>query len=682
MLHRLNYFLKLVVAVAVVFVVNESATAQISHGSVNPADFDTTVKPSVDFFRYVNGGWLARNPIPEDQSLWGSFLELQEHNYAVLHDILEASARNKAASSGSAEGMVGNFYASGMDTDAIEAAHVKPLAEEFKMISSLKDRHSLEAAIAHLHSLGVGVPFNFSANQDEKKSTVVVGHIHQSGLGLPDRDYYTKEDNASKKIREQYSEHMKRMFMLLGDDSTAAAAEAVTVMGMETAMARASMTRVERRDPEATYHKMSASELASLCPSLSWDRYFTGLGIPNPENVIVGMPGFMKKIDTMLTATPVGDWQTYFRWHLIRATAEYLDAGIVKENFHFNGQILTGVKEMRPRWKRVLDAVNRGVGEDLGQLYVAKAFTPEAKARAKVMVMNLKAALHDRIEKLEWMSDATKQQAFKKLDAFGVKIGYPDLWRDYTALKIDRASYLGNVLASRNFEFHRNLGKIGKPVDRTEWGMTPPTVNAYYSPTMNEIVFPAGILQPPFYDPNADDAVNYGGMGAVIGHEMTHGFDDQGRKFDAVGNLTDWWTSDDGKNFSDRAALVEKQFSGYAALDTLHVNGKLTLGENIADLGGLKIAYEAFEKTIQGKPRPPLVDGFTPEQRFFLSWAVVWRVNIRPEALRVRLNTDPHSPGRFRCNGPLSNMKEFFEAFHVDDGSPMARPVQDRARIW
>jgi predicted metalloendopeptidase len=394
------------------------------------------------------------------------------------------------------------------------------------------------------------------------------------------------------------------------------------------------------------------------------------------------MPEFMKKIDTMITSVPIDEWKVYLRWHLIDGTADYLNAAIVNEDFHFGGEILTGVKEIRPRWKRVLEATNRGLGDDLGQLYVAKAFTPEAKARARAMVMNLKAALHDKIAQLEWMSDSTKQQAFKKLDAFGIKIGYPDTWRDYSGLKIKRGPYVLNVLAARRFEFNRNLQKIGKPVDKTEWRMTPPTVNASYNSSMNDITFPAGILQPPFYDPKADDAVNYGGMGAVIGHEMTHGFDDQGRKFDAAGNLTDWWKPEDAKNYTARATLVEKQFSGYTMIDTLHVNGKLTLGENIADLGGLKIAYAAYEKTLEGKPRPEKIDGLTPEQRFFLAWAQIWRVNIRPEAVRLRLNTDPHAPGRFRCNGPLSNMKEFLEAFNVEDGKPMARPPDQRARIW
>jgi putative endopeptidase len=664
------------------FLLCASAFAQKSGKPLDLANFDTTVKPADDFFRYANGNWMARNTIPPDQSLWGSFSELQEQNYAVLHDILEEAAKDKSAPEGSAKQMVGDLYSSGMDFASIEAQGIAPLADEFERIKSLKDPAGLQAEIAHLQMMGIAVPFAFFANQDAKKSTDVIPHLSQSGLGLPDRDYYTKEDVNSKQLRDQYADHIKKMFVLLGDDSATAGAEAATVMQIETELAKASMTRVERRDPNATYHKMTLDGLTALAPDLSWKPYFTDLGLSDPGSINVGMPAFMKKIDTMISSVPIDQWKVYLRWHLVNSTADYLNAAIVDEDFRFGGAILTGAKEIRPRWKRILEATNRGLGEDLGQLYVAKTFTPEAKARAREMVMNLKAALHDKIATLEWMSDSTKEQAFKKLDAFGVKIGYPDKWRDYSALKINRGPYVLNVLAARRFEFNRNLQKIGKPVDHAEWRMTPPTVNASYSPNMNDITFPAGILQPPFYDPNADDAFNYGGMGAVIGHEMTHGFDDQGRKFDAAGNLTDWWKPDDAKNFTSRASMVEKQFSGYTAIDTLHVNGKLTLGENIADLGGLKIAFAAYQKTLEGKPRPEKIDGLTPEQRFFLAWAQIWRVNIRPEAVRLRLNTDPHAPGRFRCNGPLSNMKEFLDAFNVADGSPMARPPDERARIW
>ncbi len=649
---------------------------------IDPANFDTTVRPSDDFFKYANGGWLARNPIPADQSVWGSFNELQEHNYAVLHQILDEAVKKTDAPAGSAWQMVGDFYASGMDSAGVDKEGLKPLTHEFDMIAGIRTAADLVQEIAHLQTIGIHVPFSLRSGQDDKKSTDIIVQLSQAGLGLPDRDYYTKRDAPSVKLRDQYREHVKAMFVLLGDDEAKADAEAGTVMKMESGLANASLTRLERRDPNATYHKMSIDDLQKIAPAISWSAFLGQVGAPNVSEANVGVPKFMQHVDTMLTALPLDDWKVYLRWHLINGTADYLNSDFVRENFHFGGEILTGTKEMRPRWKRVLETTNRSIGEALGQLYVERAFSPAAKARAAEMVANLKSALHDRIARLDWMSDATKKAAFKKLDAFGVKIGYPDKWRDYTLLKISRQPYVLNVLAARTFEYNRNLQKIGKPIDRTEWGMTPPTVNAYYSSNMNEIVFPAGILQPPFFDPNADDAVNYGGMGAVIGHEMTHGFDDQGRRFDAEGNLKDWWTADDAKNFLARSGKVEEQFSAYVVLDTLHVNGKTTIGENIADLGGLKIAYDAFEKSLEGKPRPPLIDGLTPEQRFFLAWAQIWRGNIRPEALRLRIATDPHSPGQFRTNGPLSNLQEFLDAFHVKDGDPMARPASERVRIW
>ncbi len=649
---------------------------------IDPANFDTSVRPSVDFFKYANGGWMKNNSIPADQSIWGSFSELQEHNYAVLHEILDEAMKRTDAQAGSPWQMVGDFYASGMDSAAVDQNELKPLAGEFGKIASINNTRDLARAIAHFQSIGIGVPFAFRAGQDDKKSTDIIAQISQSGLGLPDRDYYTKTDGPSVKIRDQYREHIEKMFALLGDARKKAEADAAAVMNIESSLARASMTRLERRDPNATYHKMSVQELQKLVPVISWKEFFSDLGNGDIENVDVGMPRFMTYVDTLITTEPLDAWKVYLRWHLIHATASYLSSKFVDENFHFSGQILSGTQEIAPRWKRVLESTNRSIGEALGQLYVERAFSPAAKARAVEMVANLKAALHDRIARLEWMSDATKKAAFKKLEAFGVKIGYPDKWRDYSNLKISRQPYVLNVLAAREFEFNRNLQKIGKPVDKTEWRMTPPTVNASYSSNMNDITFPAGILQPPFFDPNADDAVNYGGMGAVIGHEMTHGFDDQGRKYDADGNLTDWWTADDAKNFLARSTKIEDQFSAYVVLDSVHVNGKTTIGENIADLGGLKIAYDAFEKSLEGKPRPPLIDGLTPEQRFFLAWAQIWRANIRPQALRLRIATDPHSPGEFRTNGPLSNLQEFQKAFEVKDGDPMARPLDQRVRIW
>jgi putative endopeptidase len=652
-------------------------------GNTKPIDtqnFDTSVKPSEDFYQYANGGWISKNPIPPDQSRWGSFNEVQERNYVILHDILETAAKN-SGEEGSNIQKVGDFYFSGMDSAHIEDAGAKPLELEFKRIDAIKDKTDLQAEIAHLHTIEIGVPFAFFIEQDAKNSTEEIAQLFQSGLALPDRDYYTKTDDKSKDLRDKYVTHLVNTFTLLGDDPSTASANAKIVMDMETRLANASMTRVDMRDPEKIYHKMSINDLAKLTQAFSWEKYFNDIGVKDPGKINVGQPDFMKEVSAMISDVPLPNWKTYLRWHLIGEYGNYLSSRFVNEDFNFFGKTLTGQKELRPRWKRILVTVDGDIGEALGQLYVAKAFTPEAKARAVQLVANLRSSLHNRIENLAWMSETTKKQALKKLDAFTVKIGYPDKWRDYSSLKIDRGPYVLNVMRASEFEFKRNLNKIGKPVDRTEWGMTPPTVNAYYNPSMNEIVFPAGILQPPFFYADADEAVNYGGIGAVIGHEMTHGFDDEGRQFDAEGNLKDWWTSDDSAKYTQRTKLVEEEFDGFVAIDTLHVNGKLTLGENLADLGGLTVAYAALEKELEGKSHEK-IDGFTPEQRFFLAFAQIWRANIRPEAQRMRLITDPHSPGRFRCIGPISNMIEFKQAFDIPDGSPMMRSADKRAKIW
>ncbi len=643
-------------------------------------NFDMSIKPEEDFYQYANGGWMKNNPIPADQSRWGSFNELQENNYTILREILEAASNDKLAPKGSNRQKVGDLYFSGMDSVSIEKLGAMPLAEEFARIAAVQTPDDVLKLIARFHTFNLRAPFVFFASQDAKNSTAVVAQIRQGGLGLPDRDYYLKDDDNSKKIREQYFEHVTKMFALLGDENSIATANATIVMDFEKRLATASMTRVDRRDPDKTYHKMTLAEMNALTPNFSWNMYFEEIGLQNPNTIIVGMPDFLKEVNTMLDEVPIANWKTYLRWQLIHNTADFLSSNFDVENFNFYGKVLTGVTEMKPRWKRILETVDGEIGEALGELYVQKAFGGNAKMRAKEMVENLRKALHERIQNLEWMSKETKKQAIRKLEAFGVKIGYPDKWRDYSSLEITRDSYVKNVIRAEQFEFKRNLAQIGKPVDRNEWGMTPPTVNAYYNPSMNEIVFPAGILQPPFFDANADDAINYGGIGAVIGHEMTHGFDDQGRKFDADGNLKDWWTEDDAKNYIERSSVIEKQFNEYVGIDTIHVNGKLTLGENTADLGGLTVAFAAFKNAQGINKRVEMIDGFTPEQRFFLSWAQVWRQNIRDEALRLRLNTDSHSPGRFRGFGPLTNMDEFQKAFNIPDGSVMIR--KERAKIW
>jgi predicted metalloendopeptidase len=569
-----------------------------------------------------------------------------------------------------------------MDEKTVDATRITPLADELKRIDALKDRGGVLKEIAHLHAMGLTGIFRFSANQDAKNSTMVIAQASQGGLGMPDRDYYTKEDDASKKLRDQYVDHMTKMFTLLGEPAEQASEHAKKVMAIETSLAKPARTRVEMRDPQKNYNKMKPAELQALTPDWIWADYFKELKVTEPGDINVGQPEFFKAANQVLASTPVEDWKIYLRWHLLHGTAGSLSKDFVEEDFNFFTKTLTGAQQIRPRWKRVVAKTDEELGESLGKLYVADHFPPEAKARALEMVNNLKEALADSIKSRDWMDDATKQEALKKLAAFTVKIGYPDKWRDYSLLKIDRGPYALNVLRGEMFEKDRQLKKIGKPVDRMEWNMTPPTVNAYYNPNRNEIVFPAGILQPPFFDPKADDAVNYGGIGAVIGHEMTHGFDDRGRQYDAVGNLRDWWTPESAKAYVDRSKAIVAQYAGYEPLLGLHINGELTQGENIADIGGVKIAYMALQKAIAKKGPQAKIDGFTPEQRFFLGFAQIWRNNQRDEDLKLRLNTDPHSPGRFRTIGPLSNLVEFQKAFEIPDGSPMIRPADQRVNIW
>ncbi|MGB8474407.1 MAG: M13 family metallopeptidase [Candidatus Acidiferrum sp.] len=643
------------------------------------SNLDRTCKPCDDFYQFAMGGWMKANPIPPEYSTWGSFSQLLDKNQQNLRQILEAAEKQQAAP-GSNEQKIGDFYASCMDTTAIEAAGTKPIDADLASIAEMKNGADLQAEAVRLQKEGVGVLFRFSAQQDAKDSSQVVGAAWQGGLGLPEREYYLKQDDKSKQLREAYAKHVAKMFELLGDSGETAVAEANRVLRIETSLAEASMKNTDLRDPNKTYHRMKLADLRAMTPNFNWESYFKALGHPGLNQINVGQPDFFKALDAQLTATPLADWKTYYRWHLVDSAASELPEKFVDEEFAFRGKTLTGAKEIQPRWKRCTRATDRALGEALGQLYVQKYFPPAAKAHALVMVHNLISALHDDLQTLPWMSPETRAQATAKLEAFAVKIGYPDKWRDYSALKIDRVSYLENQKRASEFDFQRRLAKIGKPVDRTEWGMTPPTVNAYNNSSMNEIVFPAGILQPPFYDPKADDAVNYGGMGAVIGHEITHGFDDHGSQFDGRGDLKNWWTPEDLKNFKQRAACVQTQFDNYVVDGDLHENGKLVLGESIADLGGLAISYAAYEKSLEGKPRPPDKDGFTPEQRFFLGWAQVWGANDRPEYERLMANTNPHPLPRFRGNGPLSNMAEFAKAFGCKKGDPMVR--EQICKIW
>jgi predicted metalloendopeptidase len=650
----------------------------------NSWGFDTTnldkaCKPCDDFYQFAMGSWMKSNPIPAEYSTYGSFTRLADQNQKNLRQLLEDAAKAKGAP-GSNEQKIGDFYAGCMDTAAIDAAGTKPIEPELAHIANIKNILDLQAEAERLQSMGVGALFRFSSRQDLKDSTIVIGGASQGGLGLPEREYYLKTDEKSQQLRDAYAKHVANMLALLGDPADKSAAEAAVVLKLETALANVSVKNTDLRDPEKNYHMMALADLKALTPNFSWDAYFKAAGHPELKQINVGQPDFFKGLNAQLTATPLADWKTYLRWHLVNAAASELAETFVAEEFEFRGKTLTGAKEIQPRWKRCVQATDRILGEALGQLYVQRYFPPEAKARALKIVHNLIAALNDDLQTLSWMGPQTRSQAAAKLSAFAVKIGYTDKWRDYSALKIERSSYLHNTLRGAEFEFDRRLDKIGKPVDRTEWGMTPPTVNAYNNSSMNEIVFPAGILQPPFYDPKADDAVNYGGMGAVIGHEITHGFDDQGSKFDAKGNLSDWWTAEDRKNFDERAGCVEKQFDGYEVESGLYQNGKLVLGESIADLGGLAIAYAAYEKSLEGKPRPKEIEGFTAEQRFFLGWAQVWGANQRPEAARLQTKTNPHPLARFRGNGPLSNLSIFAQAFGCKKGDAMVR--EQACKIW
>ena len=674
-------------AAALVAVVGAAVTAggqtSAAARAIDRANMDTTCRACADFNQYANGGWMTRATIPAAYSVWGSFQELSDKNEMVVHAILDSAAAGvSSAPPGSNAWKIGVFYGSCMDSARVESLGMKPLEPTLAAVAAIASNAQLGRAFGALDRRADLAPFGIGAGQDPKRSTDVIVDLGQGGLGLPERDYYLRTDAKSAALRDRYVEHVTRVFALIGETPAESKADAGKVMALETRLAQASMPRVAMRDPNAVYHKMSLAQLQQLTPHIDWSSYLRDVGAKGVTTVNVRQPAFMQTLDTLVATAPIDQWRAYLRWRAASGASGALSSPFVNEGFAWS-QNLTGAKELLPRWKRCAAVTNAALGEAVGEEYVRRTFTPEAKARALAMVNNLRDALRDRIGRLTWMSDSTKRLALVKLDAFTRKIGYPDKWRDYSAMRLQKDAYLENRRAASQWAAARDWAKIGKPVDRTEWGMTPPTVNAYYNPSMNEIVFPAGILQPPFYDPNADDAVNYGGMGAVIGHEMTHGFDDQGRQFDAHGDLRDWWTAQDAAAYKTRTQLVSDQFDAYTVVDSsTHVNGKLTLGENLADLGGLTIAYAAYEKSLAGKPRPAAIDGFTPEQRFFLSWAQVWRERMRPEQQRLLVNTNPHAPAQWRVNGPLSNMPEFAKAFGCKPGDAMVRADSIRAQIW
>ena len=647
---------------------------------IDAANMNLTARPQDDFYEYANGAWLSKTAIPATEARWGSFNELQEFNQTALKGICDELAA-APGEKGSLSQKVGDFYASGMDSAAIEKAGIAPLKPYLTRIDAIKNFAGLLEELALENTEGSNPLFGMGVGVDAKNSSVYAPSIGSGGLHLPDRDLYLKDDERSKKIRKAYEEHVIAMFKLAGSTDVQAKQAFADVMRMETAFAKATMTRVERRDPEKTYNKLTLAELEKLCPRMNWADFFKTTKTTNAY-YIIRQPLFMKELHEMLGREKLEDWKAFLKWDAIKSAAPYLSNAFVMENFKFS-QNISGQKEIQPRWKRVSGMTDGVLGEALGKVYVDRYFKPEAKTRMLELVGNLMKTYDKRIKMLDWMSEETKTKALEKLSTFVRKIGYTDKWTDYTALSIDRSkSYFGNVAAASKFLTAENVAYLGKPIDRQKWGMTPPTVNAYYNPTMNEIVFPAGILQFPFFDNDADDAVNYGGIGAVIGHEISHGFDDQGAKFDKDGNLKNWWTESDTKKFEAKTNMVVEQFNNYKVLDTLRVNGKLTLGENIADLGGLSVAYDAFKTySAQGKS-DGTIDGFTADQRFFLSWAQVWRSKMRPEAQANQIQTDPHSPGKFRCNGPLTNMAEFYAIFGVKQGDKMWRPEVERAKIW
>lgn len=648
--------------------------------AIDPLNMDLAVKPGTDFYQYANGGWMKRNPIPADKGRYGTFDELQESNNKIIRKLILDLSASEHQDDLIAQ-KIGDFYASGMDTVKIEQQRLSPLLEYFDQINSIQSKDEIEKAITTMHAYGIQPLFILFGGVDAKNSGMFIPQIYQGGMGMSDRDYYLNDDSRSKEIRTAYRLHLKKMFELLGDEPDVAGKNANTVMEMEIRLAKASNTRLENRDPEKTYNKVNLKSLLKLVPEFNWQAYFDGIGLSNPGDLNIYQPAFLKEVNKMLATIPVEDWKTYLRWNLINATANYLNDDFVKEDFNFYGKVVRGMEVNEPRWKRVINATNNALGEAVGQMFVKEYFPPEAKERMIQLVENLEVSLGNRINKLDWMSDVTKENALEKLAAIQVKIGYPDKWRSYTDLKIENNAFVLNVLAANKFNFEYMRNKMNKPVDPNDWGMTPQTVNAYYSPTRNEIVFPAGILQPPFFYKDADDAVNYGAIGVVIGHEMTHGFDDQGRQYDKDGNLKDWWTEEDAKKFKERTEVLVKQFDSFIVLDTIHANGKLTLGENIADLGGLNVSYDAFKSANKDKDLPD-IDGFTPDQRFYLAYAHLWAQNVRDKEIMRRTKEDPHSLGKFRVNGPLPNLITFQAAFNIKPGDPMFLPIEKQAKIW
>jgi putative endopeptidase len=657
-----------------------SSAQQSSMRAVNRADIDTTCKPCQNFYKFATGGWERRTPIPAAYPSWSSFDELTQRNYEVVRGILETAAREADATSDADRRRLGRFYRTCMDSTAVEARGLQPLGEGLDRIDRVRTRAQLREEIARLHRVGTPILFGFGSQQDAMDSRRVIFAVTQGGLGLPDRDYYFRTDSATQAIGNAYLEYVTGMLRLLGAPAAGAQARAAQVLALEVTLATPSLNRLQLRDPKTQYHMMPVVEADRLTPTFSWRGYLRGLGVVGVDSFNVSHPEFFRTLARELETRPIEEWKSYLRFHLANDAAPWLSSAFVNQRFAFTSK-LTGARELQPRWRRCLAASDRLLGDALGKEYVKVAYTPEAKSAMDAIIDNLMVVYRRRLQAMPWMGEDTRREALRKLATFGRKIGYPDKWRDYTALDVRSNGWFENARRAVAFENRWDLDKVGKPVDRGEWVMTPPTVNAYYSPPNNEIAFPAGRLQPPFFHPTFDLAANYGGIGATIGHEISHGFDDQGRKYDAEGNLRDWWTADDATRFAALAERLERQYSGYTVLGDLRLKGQQTLGENIADNGGVAIAFEALQLALEGQPRT-LIDGYTPEQRFFLGWAQARRTTWRDPALRLQVQTGVHSPGEFRVNGPLSNMPEFAAAWGCTAGDPMVRAEGERNAIW
>ncbi|MCD2517709.1 M13 family peptidase [Massilia sp. G4R7] len=639
------------------------------------------VRAQDDFFEYLNGKWLKTVEIPADKSSWGAFHKLHDDTQPQLRSIIERSAAVKGARAGSEEQLIGDFFASYMDEARLEQLGIAPLKGELAKIDAIKDKAELPAMFAQLGKIGVNSPFGFYIHQDAKDSTKYVADLSQSGLGMPDRDYYLKLDDAKLAgVRAKYQEHVEKLLALSGDGNAAANAKAI--VELETELAKVQWTKVENRDPVKAYNKVEIAKLAEMAPGFDWNAWLAAAGIAGKADyVIVSQPSYLKGMAEVLNRVPLATWKTYLRLHTVNGYAGYLSKAFVDQRFAFYGTTLSGAPQLEPRWKRGVSTIEGSLGDAVGKLYVKEHFPAERKARMEVLVKNLLEAYKQSIDTLDWMSPATKKEAQAKLAKFTPKIGYPNKWKDYSALTVKRDDLVGNVMRSREVEYNRELNKLGKPIDRDEWGMTPQTVNAYYNPELNEIVFPAAILQPPFFDANADDAVNYGGIGAVIGHEISHGFDDQGSQYDGDGNMRNWWTEEDGKRFAEKTKVLIAQYASYSPLPGYNVNGELTLGENIGDNSGLAVAYKAYKLSLKGK-KAPVINGLSGDQRFFMGWGQVWRAKMREPAQINQVKTDPHSPAQFRANGTLKNQPGFYEAFGVKPGDKMYLAPKDRVIIW